>query len=180
MSESSKVEVKDPITGDGQGTPPDIKPADEKSEEVKQLEAKKAELEEQVRGLEGTVVSLKEDIVRKREERKVDSEEQQPPIDKEALLAELDSKIEERIQPILKENEILRKAVLKSNEEALKAKKQALENLNARIASVATPSASAVDRSSAEPKVELTADEKEIAKIVGLKNPRYMKETEVL
>src|SRR3990167_7515170 len=66
----------------------------EKSDEALKLEAKKAELEEQVRGLEGTVTSLKEDIVRKREERKgVDDEEQQPVVVKEALLAEMDERV---------------------------------------------------------------------------------------
>src|SRR3990167_2366143 len=136
MSEQDIVEKK-PVTDDGQGTPPVEESAVVKTEEEIKLEARKAELEEQVSGLEGTVSSLKDDIVRKRQERKgVEGEEQQPTLDKEALLADLDEKLEARLQPVLKENENLRKAVLKSNEESLKAKKQALNSINARIASV--------------------------------------------
>lgn len=153
----------------------------EKSEEAVKLEARKAELEEQVRGLEGTVDSLKEDIVRKRQERKGDEEqEQQPVFDKEALLAELEERQEARLKPVLEENEKLRKAVLKSNEDALKAKKQALESINARIASAtaANPGNQVPDK--VEDKVELDKSEAEVAQIVGLKNPRYMKEVEVL
>ena len=153
----------------------------EKSEEEVKLEAKKAELEEQVRGLEGTVDSLKEDIVRKREERKVvEGEEQQPAIDKEALLAEMEERTNAQLQPVLKENETLRKAVLKSNEEALKAKKAQLDSINARIASASTPKTSVNQPPEAEPAVELSADEARIAQELGLKNPRYMKEVEVL
>ena len=136
MSEQDIVEKK-PVTDDGQGTPPVEESAVVKTEEEIKLEARKAELEEQVSGLEGTVSSLKEDIVRKRQERKDSGEEeQQPLIDKEALLAELDEKLDARLQPVLEENEKLRKAVLKSNEAELKANKQALASINARIASV--------------------------------------------
>ena len=177
VEQPEKVEV---VTDDPAGTPQPEKSA-EKSEEAVKLEAKKAELEEQVRGLEGTVESLKDDIVRKRQERKgVEEEEQQPPIDKEALLAEMDEKLEARIQPVLEENEKLRKAVLKSNEETLKAKKAQLDSINARIASAtaAKPANQVSDK--AEPEVELSADEARIAKELGLKNPRYMKEVEVL
>lgn len=157
----------------------------EKSEEELKLEARKAELEEQVSGLEGTVNSLKEDIVRKRQERKGvdDEEEQQPPIDKEALLVslrdELDQKLDARLQPVLEENEKLRKAVLKSNEESLKAKKQALDSINARIASVTASKASQSVSQEAEEEVELDAKEKQLAEMFGLKNPRYLKEVEV-
>src|SRR3990167_4514384 len=87
--EKENVEVVEPAPGT-----PQEKATPEKSEEEIKLEARKTELEEQVSGLEGTVNSLKEDIVRKRQERKVDDdEEQQPIIDKEALLAELDEKL---------------------------------------------------------------------------------------
>lgn len=153
----------------------------EKSEEAVKLEAKKAELEEQVRGLEGTVDSLKDDIVRKRQERKGGEEqEQQPVFDKEALLAELEERQNAILQPVLEENEKLRKAILRSNEDALKAKKQALESINARIASAtaANPSNQVPDK--VEDKVELDKPEAEVAQMVGLKNPRYMKEVEVL
>src|SRR3990167_6210178 len=153
----------------------------EKSEEEVKLEARKAELEEQVSGLEGTVSSLKEDIVRKRQERKgADDEEQQPVIDVEALKAELDEKLDARLQPFLEENEKLRKAVLKSNEEFLKSKKQALDSINARIASVTASKASQGVSKEAEEEVELDAREKQVAEMVGLKNLRYMKEVEIL
>ena len=153
----------------------------EKSEEEVKLEARKAELEEQVSGLEGTVNSLKEDIVRKRQERKgVDGEEVQPTIDVEALKAELDEKLDARLQPVLEENEKLRKAVLKSNEESLKSKKQALDSINARIASVTASKASQGVSKEAEEEVELDAREKQVAEMVGLKNLRYMKEVEIL
>src|SRR3990167_376028 len=110
--EETPIVVEKPVTDDGQGTPPVEKPADIKSEEEVKLEARKAELEEQVSGLEGTVSSLKDDIVRKRQERKgVDDEEVQPVIDVEALKAELDEKLDARLQPVLEENEKLRKAI---------------------------------------------------------------------
>lgn len=165
------------------GSPEGSSPSNEKPQEVVELEARKAELEEQVSGLEGTVNSLKEDIVRKRQERKGVDDEQQPVIDKEALLVsfrdELDEKLEARIQPVLKENEILRKAVLKSNEDALKSKKMALDSINARIAS-STAAKPANQPPEAEPLVELSDKEAKIAKELGLKNPRYMREVEVL
>src|SRR3990167_7226313 len=161
MSEND-IEVENKDTVVQQGSPLAEKTA-EKSEEEMKLEARKAELEEQVSGLEGTVSSLKEDIVRKRQERKgVNEEEQQPLIDKEALLAELDEKLEARLQPVLKENEVLRKAVLKSNEDALKSKKQALDSINARIASATAAKPSANNDLNKEPEVELPeADQSE-------------------
>ena len=172
--------VEKEVTDDQQGSPLAEESA-EKSEEVVKLEAKKAELEEQVSGLTGTVDSLKEDIVRKRQERKgVEEEEQQPPIDKEALLAEMDERVNSQLQPVLKENELLRKAVLKSNEETLKAKKAQLDSINARIASATSPKTSVNQPLDAEPEVELSNDEAKIAKELGLKNPRYMKDVEVL
>ena len=172
--EKENVEVLETTPGT-----PQEKATPEKSEETIKLEARKVELEEQVRGLEGTVDSLKEDIVRKRQERKGGEEqEQQPVFDKEALLAELEERQNAQLKPVLEENEKLRKAVLKSNEESLKAKKQALDSINARIASV-TSSKPSVGSPEAEETVELNAKEKEIAAIVGLKNPRYMKEVEV-
>ena len=179
MADEAIVETVE-STETTQGTPPANETVPEKSEEALKLEAKKAELEEQVRGLEGTVVSLKEDIVRKREERKgVDDEEQQPVVDKEALLAEMDERVNSQLQPVLKENEVLRKAVLKSNEEALKAKKQALDSINARIASASGSSGQASPDSQAESGVELSSDEKKIAEEVGLSDARYLKDTEV-
>src|SRR3990167_1387396 len=179
MSEND-IEVENKDTVVQQGSPLAEKTA-EKSEEEMKLEARKAELEEQVSGLEGTVSSLKEDIVRKRQERKDSGEEeQQPLIDKEALLAELDEKLEARLQPVLEENEKLRKAVLKSNEESLKSKKQALDSINARIASVTASKASQSVSKEAEEEVELDAKEKQLAERFGLKNPRYLKEVEVL
>jgi len=179
MSEQDIV-VKKEVIVDPVVTPATEKTTEKSEEEVK-LEARKAELEEQVSGLEGTVSSLKEDIVRKRQERKgVDEEEQQPPIDKEALLAELDERLQTQLQPVLEENEKLRKAVLKSNEESLKSKKQALDSINARIASVTASKTSQGVSQEAEPEVELNAKEKQLAEQFGLKNPRYLKEVEVL
>ena len=179
MSEKDNVEKGESVETP-QGTPPAKETTPEQSEEVTKLEAKKAELEEQVSGLEGTVNSLKEDIVRKRQERKGVDDEQQPVIDEEALLAKLDSKLEERIQPVLKENEILRKAVLKSNEESLKAKKQALDSINARIASATSSRPSASQDLKKEDEVELPAEDLKLAKELGLENLRYMKDVEVL
>ena len=179
MSEKDIVVDKEVIV-DPVVTPATEKTTEKSEEEIK-LEARKAELEEQVSGLEGTVSSLKEDIVRKRQERKgVEGEEQQPVLDKEALLAELDEKLEARLQPVLKENENLRKAVLKSNEESLKSKKQALDSINARIASVTASKASQSVSTEAEEEVELDAKEKKLADMFGLKNPRYLKEVEIL
>src|SRR3990167_7957448 len=180
MSEQDIVEKK-PVTDDGQGTPPVEESAVVKTEEEIKLEARKAELEEQVSGLEGTVSSLKDDIVRKRQERKgVDDMDVQPVIDVEALKAELDEKLDARLQPVLEENEKLRKAVLKSNEESLKSKKQALDSINARIASVTASKASQSVSTEAEEEVELDAKEKKLADMFGLKNPRYLKEVEIL
>jgi len=181
MSEKTDtVVVEKEVIVDPVATPATEKTTEKSEEEVK-LEAKKAELEEQVRGLEGTVDSLKDDIVRKREERKgIDGEPVQPVIDVEALKAELDEKLDARLQPVLEENEKLRKAVLKSNEESLKAKKQALDSINARIASVTASKASQSVSKEAEEPVELDAKEKQLAEHFGLKNPRYLKEVEVL
>ena len=166
------------------GNPDNSSPIVEKPQEVVELEAKKAELEEQVAGLAGTVESLKEDIVRKRQERKgVNDEEQQPVIDKEALLAELEERnksiLEAELKPIIEENEKLRKAVLKSNEEALKAKKAALDSLNARIASATAAKTSVANNSAEENEVELSDAEKKVAQELGLKNPRYLKDVEL-
>src|SRR3990167_3592131 len=174
-------EVKKPVTDDGQGTPPIEESAVVKTEEEIKLEAKKAELEEQISGLSGTIESLKEDIVRKRQERKgVDEEEQQPPFDKEALLAELEERNKALLEPVLKENENLRKAVLKTTEEALKAKKQALDSITARIASGTAPKTSQGVNQEAKEEVELSPKDKQLAEHFGLKNPRYLKEVEVL
>ena len=178
MADEAIVETVE-STETTQGTPPANETVPEKSEEALKLEAKKAELEEQVSGLEGTIESLKEDIVRKRQERKEVDGEQQPAIDEEALLAKLDERVNTQLQPVLKENEVLRKAVLKSNEEALKAKKQALDSINARIASASGSSGQASPDSQAESGVELSSDEKKIAEEVGLSDARYLKDTEV-
>src|SRR3990167_4271562 len=178
MSEKDIVVDKEVIV-DPVVTPATEKTTEKSEEEVK-LEARKAELEEQVSGLEGTVSSLKEDIVRKRQERKGVDEEVQPVIDVEALKAELDEKLDARLQPVLEENEKLRKAVLKSNEESLKSKKQALDSINARIASVTASKTSQGVSTEAEEPVELDAKEKQLASMFGLKNPRYLKEVEVL
>src|SRR3990167_434428 len=179
MSEKDIVVDKEVIV-DPVVTPATEKTTEKSEEEVK-LEARKAELEEQVSGLEGTVSSLKEDIVRKRQERKgADDEEQQPVIDREALLAEMDERVNTQLQPVLKENELLRKAVLKSNEESLKAKKQALDSINARIASVTASKTSQGVNHEAKDEVELSPKDKQIADHFGLKNPRYLQEVEIL
>ena len=172
--EKEKEVIVDPVV-----TPATEKTTEKSEEEVK-LEAKKAELEEQVSGLEGTVESLKEDIVRKRQERKGVDDELQPVIDVEALKAELDEKLDARLQPVLEENEKLRKAVLKSNEESLKAKKQALDSINARIASVTASKTSQGVNLEAKEEVELSPKDKQIAEQFGLKNPRYLRDVEVL
>ena len=175
MSEDIQGENKD------NGTPVSSSPTDAKPQEADELEVRKAALEAEVSGLEGTIESLKEDILRKRQERRDDGEQ---PIDEEALLARLEANLETKVQdqlkPVLEENEKLRKAVLKSNEEALRAKRAALDSLNARIASSTVARSSAVDNQPAPEAVELPADELKIAQELGLKNPRYMKEVEVL
>ena len=170
-----KVVTEEPVV-----TPATEIPAVKTEEEV-QLEAKKAQLEEDIAGLSGTIESLKEDIVRKRQERK--AEEGDSPVDEEALLAKLQPRIQEQIdssvQPVIAENERLSKELLKSNEEALKAKRAALDSLNARIASTTASRAPTTDVSKQE-EVELSAEETKIANELGLKNKRYMKDVEVL
>ena len=174
-NEVSKEVIVDPVVT------PATKETTEKSEEEIKLEAKKAELEDQIRGLEGTASSLKEDIVRTRQERKeVKNEEQQPVIDEEALLAKLEERNKALLEPVLKENENLRKAVLKSTEDALKAKKQALDSITARIASGTAPKTSQGVNQEAKEEVELSPKDKQIAEQFGLKNPRYLRDVEVL
>ena len=174
-------EVKVESVETTQSTPSANETAPEKSEEEIKLEAKKAELEEQIRGLEGTASSLKEDIVRTRQERKeVKNEEQQPQIDEEALLAKLEERNKALLEPVLKENENLRKAVLKSTEEALKAKRQALDSITARMSSATAPKTSQGVSLEAKEEVELSPKDKQIAEKFGLKNPRYLRDVEVL
>ncbi len=169
-----------------QGTPPaKVKePADKESEkapetdEASELEKKKEALEAEVQGLEGTVGSLKEDIVRKRQERRSDEQ----PIDEEALIARLqpalEEKLQEQIKPVLEENEKLRKGMLESSEKELKAKKTALDSLNARIASATASRSASVDTEHPE-EVILSDAEKDVVQAVGLKDPRRMKDSEV-
>ena len=180
MAEEAKIEGQVESTETTPGSPQEIKTVPEKSEEATKLEAKKAELEEQVRGLEGTISSLKEDIVRKRQERKGVEDEQQPVFDKEALLAELEERNKALLEPVLKENENLRKAVLASNEDALKAKKLALDSINARIASATSSRSSASQDLKKEEEVELPEADLKLAREMGLKNLRYMRDVEVL
>ena len=180
MSEQDVV-VKKEVTDDQVVTPATKESAVVKTEEEIKLEAKKAELEEQIRGLEGTASSLKEDIVRTRQERKeVKNEEQQPVIDEEALLAKLEERNKALLEPVLKENENLRKAVLKSTEEALKAKRQALDSITARMSSATAPKTSQGVSLEAKEEVELSPKDKQIAEKFGLKNPRYLRDVEVL
>ena len=180
MSEKTDVVVEKEVIVDPVVTPA-TKETTEKSEEEIKLEAKKAELEEQIRGLEGTASSLKEDIVRTRQERKeVKNEEQQPQIDEEALLAKLEERNKALLEPVLKENENLRKAVLKSTEEALKAKRQALDSITARMSSATAPKTSQGVSLEAKEEVELSPKDKQIAEKFGLKNPRYLRDVEVL
>lgn len=175
--------TEQPVTS----SPSDIEvSADDKSEEVRELETKKAQLEEEIRGKEGTVSSLDDDIIRLRQERKglKEGEEQEPLFDKEALLAELDARYEEKlqaaVQPFVKETLKAKEAQVKAEKDALKAQKAALDSLNARLASATAASPSATQPSETEPEVELSDKEAQIAKELGLKNPRYMKEVEVL
>lgn len=160
-----------------QGTPP------VESEEVKELLAQKVKLEEEIKGFEGTKQSLIDDIVRKRQERKATLPDPEP-LDEEALWDRFSPRIEEKLQstvkPLNDENTLLRQQLALQQEEAIKAKKAHVESINARIASAtaARPSASQPDHT--EPNVELSAGEAKIAKELGLKNLRYMKETEVL
>ena len=180
MSEKTDVVVEKEVIVDPVVTPA-TKETTEKSEEEIKLEAKKAELEDQIRGLEGTASSLKEDIVRTRQERKeVKNEEQQPQIDEEALLAKLEERNKALLEPVLKENENLRKAVLKSTEEALKAKRQALDSITARMSSATAPKTSQGVSLEAKEEVELSPKDKQIAEKFGLKNPRYLRDVEVL
>ena len=173
--EEPKVEEK--VTDDQTTTPVVEKPAEKSEEEVK-LEAKKSELEGQVSGLEGTIESLKGDIVRKRQERK-ETVDEPTPFDEEALMAKVDEKLQSQLKPVLEDNEKLRKEILKSNEEALKAKKGALDSINARIASATAAKPSVTPTTNVEEEVELSSEEARMAKELGLENPRYMKEAEV-
>lgn len=155
-----------------------VKEPSSQPEEVKVLEDQKAKLEEEIKGIEGTKASLLEDVTRIRQEKREVKEE--TPIDEEAILAKLspllDQKVEEKVKPLAQENALLKEHLIKANEETLKAKKAALDSLNARIASstAAKPSASAPDH---EPEIELPPDEAQMAKELGIKNPRYMRES---
>lgn len=175
------IVVEEKVT-EPQGTPP------EESEEVKQLNAQKAELEKEIAGLEGTRKSITEDIVRKRSERK----ETQPEIDEEAreeallekLMPKVEEKLEERLgerlKPLNDENLLLKQQLAQQQEETIKAKKAQIESINARVASTTAAHSSAIPDSAPKDNVELSDKEAKIAKELGLKNPRYMKDVEVL
>ena len=153
-----------------------VKEPSSQPEEVKVLEDQKAKLEEEIKGIEGTKASLLEDVTRIRQEKREAKEE--TPIDEEAILAKLspllDQKVEEKVKPLAQENALLKEHLIKANEETLKAKKAALDSLNARIASSTAARPSAVPDH--EEEVELSSDEKAIAQELGIKNPRYLKE----
>lgn len=169
MAENATIEEKnETVTETELGTP------QVESEEATKLEAEKAELEDQVRGLKGTIESL-----RKQGRKGVEQET----VDVEAIKAELESsfetKLKENIKPVIEENEKLRKSLIEANDKELKAKKAALDSINARMASASGSKGQSSSDSIVENEVELSNDEREIAKQVGLTNPRYLKDVEV-
>ena len=170
----------------GQGTPPETKEesAEESKpseEEIAALNADKEKLENEIAGKQGTIDKLDRDIVTKREERRGEGEEELPDKEKlkEELKSELKEELKEELKPATDENLKLQEQLKESEEENLKIKQANLEALNARIASATVSKPSVTPQEEGEPEVELPADEAKIAKELGLKDPRYMKDVEV-
>lgn len=169
-----------------QGTPPANQTPPEQSEEVVRLEAERVALEEEIRGLEGTKQSLLDDVVRTRQEKRMAAGgDITPQVDVEALKAEIEEsvlgKVTGEITSMKDELVKAKEQLVKAKESEITSKKALIASINARMASATAAKPSATPSSNAvENQVELSDDETRIAKELGLKNPRYMKETEVL
>jgi hypothetical protein len=140
-----------------------------KSEDVTQLEAQKAKLEAEIAGLEGAKSAKISELERARKE-KAEAKDQ---IDPEAIKSEVKASVLDEVKPII---DNLQTEIQKAKANELAAKKQALESINARMASASGSKGQASPDSIVENEVELSKDEKEMASIVGLQNPRYLKE----
>ena len=178
MSEQDKNQGENKVTEQPvASSPSNTDDSAVQAEEAKQLEAQKIKLEEEIRGLEGTKASLLDDVVRTRKEKKDVVEDQPPQVDVEAIKKE----VEESILGKVSEQIVgLKDELVKAKDSEIASKKALVESINARMAS-ATGSRSPA--SNAQPnvdEVELTGDEKKIAQELGLKNPRYLKDVEVL
>ncbi len=163
-------EVKQEVTVTEPGTPL------VKTEELNELEAQKAKLEEEIAGLEGTKTSLLDDVVRTRKEKKEVAVEQPPQVDVEAIKKEIEESILSKVTPELT---TLKEELVKSKDSEIKTKKALVESIKQRMASASGSSGQASPDSLVEKEVELSNDEKQIAAEVGLTNPRYLKDTEV-
>jgi len=174
MAENATNEEKnETVTETEQGTPL------VESEEVTRLEAEKARLEEEIKGIEGTRKSILDDVARARQERK-EARGGEEPIDVESIKKELSEELSNKLTAQLAEQNakhLKQQAELQT--ELIKAKKTTLDSINARMASVSGSKGQASSDSIVENEVELSNDEREIAKEVGLNNPRYLKDVEV-
>jgi chromosome segregation ATPase len=153
------------------------------SEEASELEAQKVRLEEEVAslqertdGLKGTLDSILEDVERARQARREAKGEEIPPVDPEILKKEIEESVLAKVSA--REAEALKQQVKLQNE-LIASKKVIIESINARMASASGSTGQPSSNSIVENEVELSSDEKEIAKEVGLKNPRYLKDVEV-
>lgn len=182
MSEQDKENSAlgaDNATGGEDGTSSTVKdPADEKSEEVSELEAKKAqleaeiaELEPKVEGLEGARKAKLDELERVRKEKA--EAEGQSVIDLEATKKEITESVLGQVKPVI---DNLNSELAKAKAAELSAKKQALDSINARMASASGSSGQSSPDSLVENEVELSNDEKEILKEFDIKDPRYIKE----
>lgn len=143
-----------------------------------QLAVEKQKLEAEIAGLEGTKQSLLEDIKSARKERREGVvEEPAPAIDVEALKKELEESLATRFAGDINS---LREELVKSKDAEIQAKQQLLKSINDRMASASGARGQSSPDSIVEKEVELSAAEQEIANQLGLKNPRYLKETEVI
>jgi len=172
------------VTESSQGNPP------VESEEASELEAQKVRLEEEVaslqertdglkgkiKGVQGTLDSILEDVERARQARREAKGEEIPPVDPEILKKEIEESVLAKVSA--REAEALKQQVKLQNE-LIASKKVIIESINARMASASGSTGQPSSNSIVENEVELSSDEKEIAKEVGLKNPRYLKDVEV-
>lgn len=150
-------------------------PSVNKSEEAVRLEAQKAQLEAEIEGLEGTKQSLLDDVVRTRKEKR-DAIEQPPQVDIEAMKTEIEESV---LGKVSEDIAVLKEQLAQSKESEISAKKATIESINARMASASGSSGSSSPDSLVENEVEYSNEEKEVAALVGLQDPRYLKDTEL-
>lgn len=160
---------KEVVTDTELGTPP------VESEEAKQLAAEKAQLEAEIAGLEGTKASLLDDVVQARKEKK-EVAQPTPQVDVEAIKKEVEASILKQVSPQI---DSLKQELVKAKDSEIAAKRQVLEGINARMASVSGSSGPSSPGSLVENEVELSDEEKAIAKELGIQDPRYLKDTEL-